>query len=233
LVLNGGNGYTASWTNCNITSGKGWYPGSGQSITYSVSYTSKSGGGSYGIIGYTTNSLTKPTSYVAYLISETQGIIGGLVTGTLEGSFTSDGSSYNIYKAQVNGPSVIPVNSYTLYISVRQTPRTSGTSATITVQNHITEWAKLGLTLLSVPGYELFYTAGWIASGIDSGSSSVTLTTAPPALEVTDSVAQSGEITLSIGAIAGIAGGCVALVVIAVVVIIVIVRRRAENEIVV
>jgi len=231
LVLNGGNGYTASWTNCNITSGKGWYPGSGQNITYSGSYTSKSGGGSYGIIGYTTNSLTKPTSYVAYLISETQGIIGGLVTGTLEGSFTSDGSSYNIYKAQVNGPSVIPVNSYTLYISVRQTPRTSGT---ITVQNHINGWAKLGLTLLSVQGYELFYTAGWIASGIDSGSSSVTLTTAPPPpLEVTDSVAQSGEITLSIGAIAGIAGGCVALVVIAVVVIIVIVRRRAENEFVV
>lgn len=231
MVLNGGNGYTASWTNCNITSGKGWYPGSGQSITYSVSYTSKSGGGSYGIIGYTTNPLTKPTSYVAYLISETQGIIGGLVAGTLEGSFTSDGSSYNIYKAQVNGPSVIPVNSYTLYISVRQTPRTSGT---INVQNHINEWANLGLTLLSVQGYELFYTAGWIAGGIDSGSSIVTLTTLPPpALEVTDSVAQSGEITLSIGAIAGIAGGCVALVVIAVVVIIVIVRRRAENEIVV
>ncbi len=165
MNLDGGNGYSVQWSNVgDFTAGKGWNPGSGHTISFSGSY-SNSGGGAFGIYGWTTNPL------VEYYIVESPGQTGSPASGTQVGTVTSDGATYTIWKhQQVNQP-CITGNSCTFwqYISVRQSPRTSGT---ITIQNHFNAWAQAGLNL-GTHNYQILLTESWNGSGSASAKISV------------------------------------------------------------
>jgi peptidoglycan/xylan/chitin deacetylase (PgdA/CDA1 family) len=160
MTLDGSNGYSVSWSNIgDITCGKGWSTGSGHTVTFSGSHNN-SGGGGFGIYGWTKNPL------IEYYITEQPGQQGAS-SGDQVGTFTSDGSTYVIRKhQQVNQP-CITGNSCTFwqYISVRQSPRTSGV---ITIQNHFNAWKNLGLNLGS-HDYQILLTESWNGSGNGSG----------------------------------------------------------------
>src|SRR5512140_1418014 len=90
MNLDGSNGYSLQWSNVgDLTAGKGWNPGSAHTITYSGTY-SNSGGGAFGIYGWTTNPL------VEYYIVESPGNSGSPGQGTQVGTVTSDGGTYTI-----------------------------------------------------------------------------------------------------------------------------------------
>uniref|UniRef100_UPI000BA4E5CE Endo-1,4-beta-xylanase n=1 Tax=termite gut metagenome TaxID=433724 RepID=UPI000BA4E5CE len=65
--------------------------------------------------------------------------------GTVMGSFTCDGSSYQIIKnTRVNQPSIEGDKTFVQYFSIRQSPRKSGT---ISITCHFKKWEKLGMKL--------------------------------------------------------------------------------------
>ncbi|KAF8203493.1 beta-1,4-xylanase from Chaetomium Thermophilum complexed with methyl Thioxylopentoside [Mycena galopus ATCC 62051] len=82
--------------------------------------------------------------------------------GTERGSLTSDGSTYTIWThEQVNQPSIVGTTTFNQYINVRASGRTSGT---VTVANHVTAWAKLGLNLGDL-NYQIMAVEGLSGSG--------------------------------------------------------------------
>ncbi|HEX9059246.1 MAG TPA: glycoside hydrolase family 11 protein [Clostridia bacterium] len=156
MTLGSGGNYSVTWSNVgDFTCGKGWSTGSGHTISYTATYQN-SGGGALALYGWTKNPL------VEYYICESQsGVASNSGTQRL-GTLTSDGGTYTIYKhQQVNQPSIIGNSTFWQYISVRDTPRTSGT---ITIQNHFDAWKKAGLNLGS-HDYQIMLTESWNGSG--------------------------------------------------------------------
>jgi endo-1,4-beta-xylanase len=65
--------------------------------------------------------------------------------GTVQGSFTVDGSLYRVIKStRVNKPSIEGTATFEQYFSIRQSPRKSGT---ISITEHFKEWERMGLKL--------------------------------------------------------------------------------------
>eukprot|EP01123_Difflugia_compressa_P010052 TRINITY_DN355_c0_g1_i1.p1 TRINITY_DN355_c0_g1~~TRINITY_DN355_c0_g1_i1.p1 ORF type:complete len:208 (-),score=10.63 TRINITY_DN355_c0_g1_i1:146-769(-) len=161
MTLDGGKGYSVEWYNCgDFTCGKGWNPGSNRPVTYSGSY-SNSGGGAFGLYGWTTNPL------VEYYICESPGNSGSPAAGTHKGTVYTDGGTYDIYEhLQVNQPSIIGTATFEQYISIRQQHRASGT---ITTQNHFNAWSKYGMNMGNM-NYQILLTEGWSGSGRSSAS---------------------------------------------------------------
>jgi endo-1,4-beta-xylanase len=89
---------------------------------------------------------------------------------TFVGTVTSDGSNYNIYKhQQVNQPSIVSSSStFEQYISIRQSPRSSGT---ITTGTHFNAWASHGMNLGQF-NYQIVSTEAY---GGGQGASTVTI----------------------------------------------------------
>jgi peptidoglycan/xylan/chitin deacetylase (PgdA/CDA1 family) len=158
MTLGSAGNYSVQWSNCgDFTCGKGWRNGSGHTISYNAGVYQNSGGGALALYGWTTNPL------VEYYICETQNGVTSNSGTTQVGTFTSDGGTYTIYKhQQVNQPSIQGNNStFWQYISVRNSPRTSGT---ITIQNHFNAWKNAGLNLGAMD-YQIMLTEGWNGSG--------------------------------------------------------------------
>jgi len=87
---------------------------------------------------------------------------GYQTTGTHKGTVTSDGSVYDIWlHQQVNQPSIQGTTTFNQYISIRKTPRTSGT---VTIANHFNAWAALGMKLGSL-NYQVVAVESWSGSG--------------------------------------------------------------------
>jgi hypothetical protein len=132
-------------------------------IAFTAQYNPGSSGGSLAVYGWSENPL------VEYYIMEDfpSPPTGGL---TQVGTLTSDGSSYTFYKhQQVNQPSIVSTSStFEQYISIRQSPRQSGT---VTVANHFNAWKAAGLNLGSL-NYQILSTESY---GGGSGSSTVTV----------------------------------------------------------
>jgi len=159
MSLDGHNGYTVEWKNCgDFTCGKGWNPGSARTVSYSGGYQN-SGGGAFGLYGWTTNPL------VEYYVCESPGSSGSPAQGTHKGTFTADGGTYDVYEhQQVNQPSIIGTATFNQYISVRQQRRTSGT---ITSQSHFSAWSNYGMKMGN-HNYQIMLTEGWNGSGSSS-----------------------------------------------------------------
>jgi hypothetical protein len=84
------------------------------------------------------NAWNDHAGYIARLNQDT-------IQGTNMGSYTLDGSVYNVYRKARTGPSIEGNNtSFTQFFSVRQTARTSGT---VSISEHFREWEKLGMNL--------------------------------------------------------------------------------------
>ncbi|KAI1313289.1 concanavalin A-like lectin/glucanase domain-containing protein [Xylaria venustula] len=158
----GTNQFSVTWsTSQDFVVGVGWQPGSSSPITYSGSFSVSSGLGSLSVYGWSTNPL------VEYYVMETN--VGITVGGTLKGTFTSDGGTYQVWEhQQVNQPSIEGTSTFNQYISIRQSPRTSGT---VTIQNHFNAWAGYGMSLGTL-NYQVVAVESWSGSG--SASQSVT-----------------------------------------------------------
>jgi endo-1,4-beta-xylanase len=84
---------------------------------------------------------------------------------TLQGTVTSDGSVYNIYRTErVNATSIMGTNTFSQYWSIHQSTRSAGF---VTISNHFTAWAAVGMPLGEL-GYQIIATEGH--SGGGSGS---------------------------------------------------------------
>jgi endo-1,4-beta-xylanase len=115
------------WATSNINFNAQYYPGN------------QGGGGSLAVYGWTTNPLIEYYIMENYPSPPTSGL-------TFVGTVQSDGSNYNIYKhQQVNQPSIVSSSStFEQYISIRQSPRSSGT---VTTGTHFNAWASHGMNL--------------------------------------------------------------------------------------
>lgn len=187
-----GNGYSMTWSNLydsndgnydnggGFVYGRGWNPSDTAPVYYSGSYNN-SCGGCFGIYGWTTGTL------VEYYICDATGALEGPHNSSAESgiqhkcAFVSDGDVYDVYYNVRRNKPCITGNSCTFpqYISVRRTPRTSGT---ITVKNHFDQWATKTCGNLTLGNKEkmVLGTEAWArpscassSPGI-SGSSSVT-----------------------------------------------------------
>jgi endo-1,4-beta-xylanase len=147
-----------------------WYHALGYSssvpsvINFNAQYYpgNKGGGGSLAVYGWSTNPLVEYYIMENYPSPPTSGL-------TFVGTVQSDGSNYNIYKhQQVNQPSIQGTSTFWQYISIRQSPRSSGS---INTGTHFNAWKNAGLNLGQL-NYQIVSTEAY---GGGEGASTVTV----------------------------------------------------------
>lgn len=80
-----------------------------------------------------------------------------------QGSFESDGSTYDFYTGErINQPSIDGDTTFTQFFSIRRDQRTSGT---VNFGNHVQAWANAGMNLGSDHYYQILATEGYQSSG--------------------------------------------------------------------
>ncbi|KAL6786510.1 glycoside hydrolase family 11 protein [Trichoderma afarasin] len=149
------SGFSVNWnTQDDFVVGVGWSTGSSSPINFSGSFGVNSGTGMLSVYGWSTNPLVE-----YYIMEDNQAYPA---QGTVKGTVTSDGATYTIYEnTRVNEPSIQGTATFNQYISVRNSPRTSGT---VTVQNHFNAWASHGMNLGAM-NYQVVAVEGWGGSG--------------------------------------------------------------------
>ncbi|KAJ6500244.1 concanavalin A-like lectin/glucanase domain-containing protein [Mycena vulgaris] len=156
--------YSIQWNDNSgyFIGGKGWNPGFAQQIYFDFfdatgHLAPPDGNNSLSIYGWTTDPL------VEYRIIENPASDVDPVLGlTLQGTVTSDGSVYNIYKTQrVNATSIMGTSTFSQYWSIRQSSRSTGF---VTIANHFNAWAAAGMPLGEL-GYQIVATEGHSGSG--------------------------------------------------------------------
>jgi endo-1,4-beta-xylanase len=109
----------------------------------------------YGWITGGTGSATTKDNLVEYYIVENYGDYNPGTGGTEKGTVTIDGAQYKLYVKTINGPSIKNgINTFTQYLSVRQTKRLSGT---IDVTAHFNAWNTANMTLVNGKMYEVAF----------------------------------------------------------------------------
>ncbi|MDR2731577.1 MAG: glycoside hydrolase family 11 protein [Treponema sp.] len=157
----GGAAFRAEWNNPNDFLGRvGYFWGNGGSYSsygklfadfnYKRSGRGTAGNYSYiGIYGWSRNPLVE-----YYIVedwfgnqwqSDTSPISTSTTQGSVVGSYTMDGATYQVHKnVRNNAPSIDGTSTFTQYFSIRQTLRKSGT---ISITEHFKKWDSLGMKL--------------------------------------------------------------------------------------
>jgi endo-1,4-beta-xylanase len=164
ITLNSGTNYSTTWSGIgDFVGGIGFNPGSTtRTVSFSGSMSASGGTALMSLYGWSTNPLVE-----YYVIQDDLG--GSPALGTMVGTVTSDGATYNLYEhQQVNQPSIQGTATFEQYLAIRQSNTTSGT---ITFQNFVNAWASHGMNLGTM-NYQVLATESF---GGGSGSSSVTL----------------------------------------------------------
>lgn len=116
-----------------VVAGKGYNPGSAQTIGYNVGALS----GSYnfvGVYGWTTSPL------IEYYVCE----LGSVVAGTQVNTVSSDGHTYTFYKhQQVSQPSIQGTATFWQYLD-NWGGSSTGANHTINMANHVSNWQSHG-----------------------------------------------------------------------------------------
>ncbi|KAJ7814422.1 glycoside hydrolase family 11 protein [Mycena olivaceomarginata] len=126
--------YSIQWNDNSgyFIGGKGWNPGSAAA----QSPAPRELNSSLSIYGWTTD---PPVEYriIESLASDVDPAFGL----TLQGTVTSDGSVYNIYRTErVNATSIMGIATFSQYWSIRQSTRSAGF---VTIANHFNAWAAI------------------------------------------------------------------------------------------
>jgi len=160
------NGYSVSFSNAgDFVVGKGWRTGKARNITFEGSTQQTAGTVLVSVYGWTKNPL------IEYYIQEYTSNGAGSAQGQKVGSFSVDGSTYDVWKhQQVNQPSISGTATFWQYISNRASKRPG--SGTVNIGAHFEQWKKLGLNLGSQHDYQVLATEGWGNAG---GNSKYTL----------------------------------------------------------
>lgn len=156
MTLGSAGNFAVSWSGVgDIVAGKGWNPGSSRTVGYNCGSYSNSGGGSFGLYGWTTNPL------IEYYVVE----IGNPAAGSCVGSVSSDGGTYNIWKhQQVSQPSIVGTTTFWQYLSIRSSSNSQNANHTITTGNHFTAWkSKCGS--MGTFNLMVIYAESWNGSG--------------------------------------------------------------------
>jgi endo-1,4-beta-xylanase len=127
--------FQITWSNNgDVIGGKGWNPGSAQTIGFNIGSLS----GTYNnvsIYGWTTSPL------IEYYICEKGSVSGG---ATFVNSVSSDGVNYNFYKhQQKNQPSIQGTATFWQYLD-NWGGASTGQNYTVTTANHINNWKSHG-----------------------------------------------------------------------------------------
>ncbi|HEY4063800.1 MAG TPA: glycoside hydrolase family 11 protein [Puia sp.] len=116
-----------------VVGGKGFNPGSAQTIGYNVGLLN----GSFnfvGIYGWTTSPL------IEYYVAE----MGSVATGPVINSISSDGHTYNFYRNQrISEPSIIGTATFWQYLD-NYGGSSTGQNHVVTMPNHINNWKSHG-----------------------------------------------------------------------------------------
>jgi hypothetical protein len=167
-VYGKGAAFKAEWNNAGDflarvgyrwgTSGKSYTTYGNVVADYNFTKSGSGGGYSYiGIYGWTRSPL------VEYYVCEsgfwtTPPNASALGGATSKGSFTIDGSVYDLYTyKRVNKPSIDGTSTFDQFWSVRRTPRTCGH---ISLSEHWKQWAKAGMTMGNMVEAKLLVEAG-------------------------------------------------------------------------
>lgn len=137
--------------------------------TFAETKTGSAGGYSYiGIYGWSENPL-----HEYYIVEDWFGAGPPNPGGTLEGTITVDGGTYNVYThTQTNQPAITGGNAtFVQFFSVRQTARQCGT---ISISEHFSKWATMGMTLGNMEEAKLLLEAGGGIGSIAFSTGTVT-----------------------------------------------------------
>lgn len=91
--------------------------------------------------------------------------------GTRLGTFQSDGGTYEVWRANQNGHHINGYGPFIQLKSVRTTVRPIGQNHTITFENHVNAWGRMGQRMGDEWYYQVFIIEGWESDG--SGNATV------------------------------------------------------------
>jgi endo-1,4-beta-xylanase len=146
----------------NMVAGKGWATGSiTRRAGYNAGAFNPGSNGYLSLYGWSTNPLIE-----YYVVDDHGSFTPPGAQATFMGTVTSDGGTYNIYRAQrINAPNItgVPQN-FTQFWSVRTSNRPLGQNNVITFNNHVKAWASHGMNLGTM-NIQIIATEGFGSTG--------------------------------------------------------------------